>query len=962
MNQKSITNQILTRELSLNSTLNYLFNISNMKKLFTYLLISSMVVLSSCTNYDDQFDDLNSQLTTLKSQIEGFSSLSSGVTALQGTVSALQTAVAALPKTTTPATDISGLQTALTALAATVAELKTSLATAATSSEVAALTASLTKVQTDLSELLAANNVYTPGDGGLVINSAASLTVAEALGDRLAIVNGGVTITNGVANALDATKLAAVVAKIGTVTNKLTYVHSGTGVTSVNFTKLTSAGSLDIDQDAAISFPELASTGVVTMTTSPLITSVSLPKLVSVTSLSDGATNSFDFTGATSIDLSSLTRYTTGTLGITTKSTGTIDLSALTTTNATTGVQAGLALNITGPKVVTLPGYETGKLTTNAEVVTLVKAIEDPALTAGNLKELHMHNLKESIDLSGFARLETLDIIGTYNTTGAALTVAGVRATGVKVTTATSLAKLDLAGALAAVEITGASNLSSVTTSGGMRSFKLTGATDLTSLTLGHGPNASSTTKRSDLTITGATNLVSLTANSVNNANVLVIEDNPALTTISLSGLTALATEAAAVTSALNVRIDDNDLQVQNVQIPTAAGTTPAIVGKVTSDSGITALKAYLDLAITSSATAGTVYVFLDNVLKVTKNDGSVVVGTDTTTSVASGVTGIDSIDTAENAGWKFIDTYKGIADTASDYETASVFIALGTEGTNLSYRPLVSPESVNVTVAGITKEFGIETANGAYSTINAVASAISTYDFGSSVMVSAALDAGAKSYNKILYNNLATGNETAVSGGGTLTWQLGSSSTASGTIITATGSTVADIQTTLIAAINTAGFGGSEYSYNATSETIASVPYIVLTRETTGTSNSDLGKGVTFPTIGFVITDTAGYTQFGATMSNVAATDYGLSVNQKNVAGLRVTIKNTSLTTALTANETVTISAVSAGVMSNTTITTLVTGTANMVPNKAVSLAFSASTAYTDGTLAGTTDATAWL
>src|SRR5210317_1916323 len=111
MNQKRITNQtLLLKGFSLNSTLNYLFNISNMKKLFSYLLISSMVVLSSCTNYDDQFDDLNTQINSLKSQIDGFSSLSSGLTALQGTVSSLQSAVAALPTTVTPATDISGLQ------------------------------------------------------------------------------------------------------------------------------------------------------------------------------------------------------------------------------------------------------------------------------------------------------------------------------------------------------------------------------------------------------------------------------------------------------------------------------------------------------------------------------------------------------------------------------------------------------------------------------------------------------------------------------------------------------------------------------------------------------------------------------------------------------------------------------------------------------------------------------------
>ena len=151
MNQKRITNQILEqKDFTLNSTLNYLFNISNMKKLFSYLLISSMVVLSSCTNYDDQFDDLNNQINSLKSQIEGFSSLSTGLTALQGTVSSLQAAVNALPKTQTPATDISGLE-------ASVAALQAQLANAATSAQVAAITADLAATQAALQATIASN-------------------------------------------------------------------------------------------------------------------------------------------------------------------------------------------------------------------------------------------------------------------------------------------------------------------------------------------------------------------------------------------------------------------------------------------------------------------------------------------------------------------------------------------------------------------------------------------------------------------------------------------------------------------------------------------------------------------------------------------------------------------------------------------------------------------------------------
>ena len=161
MNQKRITNQILKqRNYTLNSTLNYLFNISNMKKLFSYLLISSMVVLSSCTNYDDQFDDLNTQINSLKSQIEGFSSLSSGLTSLQGTVASLQSAVASLPQTATPATDISGLE-------ASVAELQAALAGAATNAQVAAITADLAATQTALEASIAAASTPATDISGL---------------------------------------------------------------------------------------------------------------------------------------------------------------------------------------------------------------------------------------------------------------------------------------------------------------------------------------------------------------------------------------------------------------------------------------------------------------------------------------------------------------------------------------------------------------------------------------------------------------------------------------------------------------------------------------------------------------------------------------------------------------------------------------------------------------------------
>ena len=210
MNQKRITNQIFEQtNYTLNSTLNYLFNISNMKKLFSYLLISSMVVLSSCTNYDDQFDDLNTQINSLKSQIEGFNSLSSGLTSLQGTVASLQAAVASLPQTATPATDISGLEAA-------VAELQAALSGAATAAEVAALTADLAATQAALEASIAAASTPATDISGL------EATVAE-LKTALAAASTSAEIT-----ALTAELAATEVALAAAVTANATAVAGNT--------------------------------------------------------------------------------------------------------------------------------------------------------------------------------------------------------------------------------------------------------------------------------------------------------------------------------------------------------------------------------------------------------------------------------------------------------------------------------------------------------------------------------------------------------------------------------------------------------------------------------------------------------------------------------------------------------------------------------------------------------------
>jgi hypothetical protein len=53
----------------------YKLNFKTMKKGLLTLLAASLVFVG-CQNYDDQFDDLNAQISALKSQVDGLSSLS----------------------------------------------------------------------------------------------------------------------------------------------------------------------------------------------------------------------------------------------------------------------------------------------------------------------------------------------------------------------------------------------------------------------------------------------------------------------------------------------------------------------------------------------------------------------------------------------------------------------------------------------------------------------------------------------------------------------------------------------------------------------------------------------------------------------------------------------------------------------------------------------------------------------
>ena len=119
-----------------------------MKKLF---LLPILFLLHSCQNYDDQFDDLNSQIAALSSQVAGLAQVQSDLASLAGTVSSLQSTVAS---TATAIEGLDGLAENVAAIQESVNQISSS-EDVATSEEVSSLSDDLDAAEGDLADLLA---------------------------------------------------------------------------------------------------------------------------------------------------------------------------------------------------------------------------------------------------------------------------------------------------------------------------------------------------------------------------------------------------------------------------------------------------------------------------------------------------------------------------------------------------------------------------------------------------------------------------------------------------------------------------------------------------------------------------------------------------------------------------------------------------------------------------------------
>ena len=270
-----------------------------MKKGLFSILAGALLVVG-CQNYDDQFSNIESQITALASQVAGLSQVQSDLTALAGTVNSLQTSVAN--------TVDAALADGLADIDAAVASLEAATASAASSEDVAAIATAVAANQEDLTEILAQSSVFS---GAVVVNSIATLDAYHSMGAALEIVANSVTI-NPSAD-MDATKLAELADVFKTITGDLNVTSAASTIAELVFNNLTGAASLTLEQAGGYHFPVLQSASTIYLSDKfeSTITRVNFPALTSVQSMgTDSRTNGIiEFTKATGMSFAALPRY-----------------------------------------------------------------------------------------------------------------------------------------------------------------------------------------------------------------------------------------------------------------------------------------------------------------------------------------------------------------------------------------------------------------------------------------------------------------------------------------------------------------------------------------------------------------------------------------------------------------------------------------------------------------------------
>jgi len=654
-----------------NTQIKYKLNFKTMKKGLLTVLAASLVFVG-CQNYDDQFDDLNAQISALKSQVDGLSSLSGQVASLSGTISGLQSGVsaaqasAAAAASAAGAADVSGLATAaelsalsasLATLDAAVAAVQASLASTATAAAVTTLQAEIDAIEADLDDLLSTSNIYS---SDVSVTNATTLNSALALGNKINVLNASMTITGY--TGMSYTDVQTLIDRVNTTTGNIVYTAAGSTGTEVVFNNLTSAADITMTQPGGYSFPKLSNASTIDLRDDyeTTVTNISFPALTTATAVQTDSSGSLEviFTYATNVDFGALATAPSNTITITTKKDATLDLGAWVSKDAAGNhVNATLALN--GPVSFT-NGTSAGTFASTGLPGNTLGA-NDGTLSFTNVATVNVHNFRGDIELetgvTTFTGTNVVTVGTTTNPLTDAVSLETLNVTQMRDNTpglsAAAVANLDDSddNTVQDLAFTAAhAKLTSATITG------KTGDVTFTSVPLLATVNLTD----ADAFVVSASGNASLTSwTDATTAEDRTFSDNDLMTSVSLSATTKLtATSDTAISVTVNGNAElttltlggnsvDNLQITQNPKLATLSGAT-ALTGNGTSTS--------TDVDIHQNA-------FVASLIRDTKEDGS-------STVVAGAASDLGAITTA--SGLKDLDTY--LTDAIAAAGTVSVW------------------------------------------------------------------------------------------------------------------------------------------------------------------------------------------------------------------------------------------------------------------------------------------------
>jgi hypothetical protein len=588
-----------------------------MKKGLLSILAGALVVVG-CQNYDDQFDQLESQINALASTVAGLSAVQSDLASLAATVNSLSSSIDSSVDT--------ALASGLADIDAAIATLNAAAEAAANNSDVGAIADDVSDIQDDLQTLLASSSVF---NGDVTINSVATLDVFHQMGDAIAIVNGNVDID--ATSDMDATKLQETIDQILTTVEDFSYEAGSSTAAAPTFNNLTGTRSLTVKIPGDIRFEGLVSAANIYLKDDykSKTNVIHFGALTSVKKFfTDATANRIAFSKATELHLTSLAYYPPLNLTVVVDE-GAAFPNALDDIDAD-GDQKDITLNITGPASFTSTQILDGSMTFEDVASVTVNGYKGTFdINAG--VESFSADMVTVIDLAGASDLETIDITGALdpdNTTdksGPSITIASNN----------NISSVDIDGKTDDITLTGNGNLETVIIGAVVDGPIAIGATgsgnsDLVTLTLtGASATGVHVIENYDIeTVTiDATMIAGTATGAVIDGDIRVV-DNTSLTTLNISSdkveylqvtgnddletvdFTGLA--AAGATGSPEVYIYDND--ITGTMDDQDDGNTDVDDGKagdlgsISSESGIETAATYLKAVAADADTNASVF------------------------------------------------------------------------------------------------------------------------------------------------------------------------------------------------------------------------------------------------------------------------------------------------------------------------------------------------------------------